>query len=135
MSWLRPLKNTRLAGSRASSALFIGLFAALSLSFLPTPAPGQAPAPGGFKDLQVLPKDISKADLKAIMKKQAKALGVDCDHCHNEPNMEADTDKKTIAREMMRMTAELNKKYHTTTNGKVTCMTCHRGKARPEEQQ
>jgi hypothetical protein len=49
--------------------------------------------------------------------------------------MEADTEKKRIARDMMRMTAELNKKYRATTNGKVTCMTCHRGKARPEDPQ
>jgi hypothetical protein len=104
----------------------------------PPAAAAQAatPAPSGggvFKDLQVLPKDITKAQLKTIMKEQSKALGVDCDHCHKEPDMAADTPKKAIAREMMRMQSEINKKYRTSTNGKVTCWSCHRGQARPPE--
>jgi len=108
----------------------------LGLSLGLTSARAEAPAkPAGketFKDLQVLPKDISRPDLKAVMRTQARALGVDCDFCHKEPNMEADTDKKTISREMMRMTAELNKKY-AATKAKVTCWTCHRGAATPAE--
>lgn len=68
-------------------------------------ANGGGASPGscrsGGSDLQVLPKTISKADLKAVMKLQSKALGVDCDFCHKSPNMEADTDHKKVAREMM----------------------------------
>lgn len=117
------------------AALLCGLGGSLWL--LPTAA-AQAPAPagagaGGFKDLQVLPKTISKADLKAVMKLQSKALGVDCDFCHKSPNMEADTDHKKVAREMMQMVNDINKKYPTTMK-KVSCWTCHRGRGEPEKQ-
>jgi len=44
-----------------------------------------------FKNLQVLPKNIGKDELKAIMKAQSKALGVDCDHCHDMPDADKDT--------------------------------------------
>lgn len=84
-----------------------------------------------FQNLQVLPKTISKADLKKIMKAQNKALGVDCSFCHVEPDMAKDIGHKKIAREMMRMTEEINKKYPTL-KGNMTCMTCHRGKAEPD---
>lgn len=83
------------------------------------------------KNVQVLPKTISKDEIKAIMKKQADALGVDCDHCHAVPDMEKDTEHKGVARQMMRMADDVNKKYF---KGeiKVTCVTCHRGKEKPD---
>lgn len=102
-------------------------------------APAQAgkpapPAGGGFwKDLQILPKNISKDELKKTMKAMSKDLGVDCSFCHEEPNMEKDTNKKKLAREMMQMTGDINKKYPSTMK-KVTCFTCHRGKEEPERQ-
>jgi hypothetical protein len=85
-----------------------------------------------FKNLQVLPKNISKDELKAVMKAQSKALGVECDHCHDMPDAEKDTDHKKIAREMMKMTAEINDKFIKDPKNKVVCATCHRGKAEPE---
>lgn len=104
-------------------------------------APAQAgkpanppPTGGGFwKDLQILPKNISKDELKKTMKAMSKDLGVDCSFCHEEPNMEKDTNKKKLAREMMQMTSDINKKYPSTMK-KVTCFTCHRGKEEPERQ-
>lgn len=84
-----------------------------------------------FKDLQVLPKNITKPELKAIMKAQSKALGVECEFCHRPPNMAEDTKHKQVAREMMRMTDELNQKWPSAKK-KVTCMTCHRGKEEPD---
>ena len=107
---------------------------ALALAQAPKPAGPAAPATATaqFKDLQVLPKDIAKADLKAIMKNISKALGTDCEHCHREPDMAADTDKKKVAREMMLMTTAINAKYPMTMK-KVTCWTCHRGKAEPDK--
>jgi hypothetical protein len=97
--------------------------------------PAGAPAAGGgaWKDLQVLPKNISKDELKKIMKSMSKDLGVDCSFCHEEPNMEKETNKKKLAREMMQMTSDINKKYPATMK-KVTCWTCHRGKEEPEKQ-
>jgi hypothetical protein len=134
MPWRHPRK-TPFALALCGLALCLVATSAFAQAPPPPPPPlAVAPAgPGVFKDLQVLPKDTTKAQIKAIMKEQSKALGVDCDHCHKEPDMAADTPKKTIAREMMKMTAELNKKYRSTTNGKVTCWSCHRGAMRPAE--
>lgn len=143
-----PLAPRKTPRALVLCRLALGLAAPLAVQLVATSAFAQAPpaaasgaatgaaatgGPGVFKDLQVMPKDVTKAQLKAVMKEQSKALGVDCDHCHKEPDMAADTPKKTIAREMMRMTAELNKKYRSTTNGKVTCWSCHRGEKRPAE--
>jgi hypothetical protein len=90
----------------------------------------------GFKNLQVLSKTISKEELKAQMKGQAKSLGVECDFCHEVPDMASDkNEKKAIARKMIAMTAELNEKYiRPLKDGSkhlVTCGTCHQGKESP----
>jgi hypothetical protein len=95
-------------------------------------AEGPAPAPSMWKNLQVLPKTIAKDQIKAMMKAQSRALGVECDHCHEAPNMDVDTKNKKIAREMMRMTSEINQKFLKGMDDKVTCATCHRGKEKPE---
>ena len=89
-----------------------------------------------FKNLQVLPKTISKEELKTYMKAQSKALGVECDFCHDVPDMASDkNDKKNIARKMLAMTAELNDKYIKLLKGGekhlVTCGTCHQGHESP----
>jgi photosynthetic reaction center cytochrome c subunit len=59
------------------------------------------------------------------------SLGVDCEFCHVQGKFEAD-DKgaKKTAREMMAMTAAINKNSF---GGRlqVTCNTCHRGSERP----
>ncbi len=90
----------------------------------------------GPKNLMVLPKSSTKEQIKAIMKEQSKALGVECDYCHDVPDMAADTNKmKLLAREMMKMTAEINGKYikglKDAEKNQVTCGTCHRGKETP----
>jgi len=96
--------------------------------------PGSPAGGGAWKDLQVLPKNISKDELKKIMKSMSKDLGVDCSFCHDEPNMEKDTNKKKLAREMMQMTSEISRRYPSTMK-KVTCWTCHRGKEEPDKRQ
>lgn len=98
-----------------------------------------------YKNLKVLPKNISKPQLDSVMKHFTVALGVKCTFCH-EQNAETKafdfvTDKnkhKIIARDMMKMTAKLNKKYFhesaktpIASNLEVTCFTCHNGKAHP----
>ena len=114
---------------------------------------GVAAADAVFKNLQVLPKDTDKPTLKKIMKEQAKALGVECDYCHKEPNMADETDHKKLTRDMMKLVAEINggtfkadakaagpkplvkaREYYTKKlAGKkdVTCNTCHQGKEEP----
>ena len=55
---------------------------------------------------------MSKDELKAYMKAQSKALGVECDFCHDVPDMASDkNEKKLIARKMMQMTNEINDKW------------------------
>lgn len=114
--------------------LGLGVLAtAACLLFLPTPAvEAQGAAPSIWKDVQVLPKTITKPELKALMKTMSKDLGVDCEFCHKENDFAQDTNHKKTAREMMRMVEEMNKKYPTTMKG-VTCYSCHRGKQEPDK--
>jgi hypothetical protein len=90
----------------------------------------------GMKNLQVLPKATTKEKVKEIMKAQAKALDVECDYCHDVPDMASDAnEKKKVAREMMKMTAEINAKWirglKDGEKNAVGCNTCHRGKSTP----
>lgn len=138
---------------KPNSRLIAHLCLALGLSSLAL-GPMVFAQAGGFKNLQILPKDISKQDLKKIMKQQSKALGVECEFCHNSDDMAADGNKhKKIGREMMKLTDDINKGtlkaekpagskelvkafeyYNKKLAGKkdVTCQTCHNGKEKPE---
>ncbi len=71
-----------------------------------------------FKNLQILPKDISEHDLDSVMHHFSQSLGVRCDFCHvrNEAEKKmdfaADTKpEKNIARKMMLMAIDINKNY------------------------
>lgn len=103
----------------------------LSLAWLGMGGAPRAYAEDGGKNLKVL-KGMSKADIKKNMKGIAGALGVQCDHCHDTDDMAKDTPKKEAARQMMLMTADLNKKYFKGEN-KVGCITCHNGKPEPKK--
>src|SRR5688572_20441452 len=70
-----------------------------------------ASAGDGGKNLKILPKTMTKAEIKKLMKGIADALGVQCDHCHNTDDMSQDTKMKEKAREMMTMTAAINKNH------------------------
>src|SRR5437762_1385492 len=90
----------------------------------------------GLKNLQVLPKNTTKEQIKEIMRAQAKALDVECDFCHDVPDMSSDAKaEKKVARQMMKMTAEINDKWikglKDAEKNRVTCGTCHRGKDTP----
>lgn len=93
-----------------------------------------------FSNLKVLPKDISDDDLKDVMRNFNASLGVKCGFCH-APGADGKMDfasdangKKNLAREMMKMTKNINKKHFGTKNPaefKVNCMTCHNGNTHP----
>ena len=107
-----------------------------------------ASKPEGNKErnLKVLPKDISNADLDSVMGGYAKALNVNCDFCHAENKTKTDIDfasddkpEKEITRMMMKLTATINKDYFDYTivykageTMAVSCYTCHDGFPRPE---
>ena len=99
------------------------------------------------RNLKVLPKDIRDADLDSIMETYSKQLNVACDFCHanskvNKNDLDYSLDdkpEKEITRQMMRMTAAINKDFFDYTivykGGEemaVSCFTCHDGFARPE---
>jgi len=104
-----------------------------------------SPAPRLYKNLKILPKDITKHQMDSVMEHFTKSLGVKCTFCHvrNEAQGSFDfpndsIEHKRIARDMMRMQIALNKKYFNIKNAKkidtkleVTCYTCHNGKAHP----
>jgi Photosynthetic reaction centre cytochrome C subunit len=71
-----------------------------------------------YKNLKILPKDISDNDLDSVMHHFTASLGVKCNYCHvrNEAIKKMDfasDDKpeKLIARKMMLMAIDINTKY------------------------
>jgi hypothetical protein len=103
-----------------------------------------APPEVKYKNLKVLPKNTNKQTLDSIMSHFSRSLGVRCNFCHIRSNdaqrnfdfADDSSAHKIIARDMMRMTAKLNKKYfkeEVKKTGKleVTCFTCHNGKEHP----
>lgn len=104
--------------------------------------------PAQQRNLKVLPADISDAKLDSLMKTYTVALGVNCKFCHAENigfpgglNYASDAQPmKESARKMIEMTFNLNKTwfYFDSTRkvvdlNVVTCNTCHRGEAFPEQ--
>jgi len=100
-----------------------------------------------FKNLKVLPKNITDKQLDAVMDEWGAALGVRCNFCHtrNEETKKMDfaldgKPEKDMARQMYRMAADINKKYFKAEKDSigrvmemgVNCNTCHKGSAHPE---
>lgn len=105
-----------------------------------------------FKNLKVLPQDISEKQLDSLMDSYNKALNVSCDFCHSKEkdlsfvnatsdrlDFAADNQMKEEARRMIRLTIDINKNYFKfDTTGRadhllnvITCNTCHRGNPFP----
>lgn len=96
----------------------------------------------GGVNLQVLPKDIPRQELIAIMRSFNRSLGVKCNFCHvpaaNGKDLDFPSDAnehKQIARVMIRMTQAINNDYIARVSDddddRVTCYTCHRGAEEP----
>ena len=126
-------------------------------SVLPATLTSQLPAKP--ENLQVLPKDMPTDSVVAMMRGFAMSLGVRCTFCHVEREAPAgapaaggpggggpfqnfdfkndEKDHKKIARIMLKMVDSINNKFlasipdrdNPPTN--VTCVTCHRGLAKP----
>lgn len=83
-----------------------------------------------YKNIQVL-KDIPADQLIPAMEFIAASLGVECEFCHVEKQMEKDDKKeKKTARKMIAMELAIDKDQFDG-NLDVTCYTCHRGSAHP----
>ena len=96
------------------------------------------------KNLKVLPKNISEEELTKVMRGFNAALGVKCGYCHapktnGEKGMDFASDanpKKNAARQMIKMTSKINKKYfkkeHKGLVKNISCETCHNGQSEPK---
>ena len=100
-----------------------------------------------FTNLKVLPNDISPKALQQIMVDEFQdGLGVGCNFCHANEKGSLHLDyasdekpEKEIARSMMRMAMDINKKYFEVEHPvigdslmAVSCNTCHHGVAHPD---
>jgi len=106
------------------------LLAPLSLLAQRGGAPAAIPA-GPPKNLKILPADVN---IQRTMGNIRTALGVQCNFCHAAGDFASDDNpKKAVARNMMRITADLNAGFP---DGKqhVTCYTCHLGDATPKRE-
>lgn len=132
-----------------------GVFAvAASLTFAQAPAAG-GPGRGGPQqnNLQVLPKNWTGQQVRAVMSTFTESLGVQCSHCHSVdptapppaagrgPALDYALDgkpEKDISRKMIQMVMALNEDTKglgdTAVVEKVTCYTCHAGSATPARQ-
>jgi len=132
-----------LFGKKTLVAIIAGLF---MLAGIAATKPPEAPK---YKNLKILPKNISKEDLDKVMDHFKAALGVKCSFCHAPSKDTAqkwpdfasdDKPEKLIARKMMKMTSKINKKFFSDNKNEqgvavpaVECMTCHRGSPHPDE--
>ena len=105
-----------------------------------------APADPTYKNLKVLPKNITHDELDSVMHFFNNSLGVKCNFCHaaqkdNARKLDFASDEKgekNAARDMMRMTNRINKKFfHYKKDADhpvppITCISCHHGNPHPE---
>ena len=96
-----------------------------------------------YTNLKVLPKKITSSEMESVMYFIDRQLGVNCMYCHVPKKnvfpkrMDFASDEKPekkIAREMLKMTIKINKKYFGAEDDqqayrkpKMWCKTCHRG--------
>lgn len=108
----------------------------------------QQPEPKKLKNIKVFPSTATYKEVDHAMDQYKVDLGVKCNYCHapekdNPRKMDMPSDAnpmKEVAREMIRMTNEMNQKYiatikHTESDSTkiqlITCNTCHRGVPKP----
>lgn len=101
--------------------------------------------PDSLINMHVMPRSTPVMDVIGTMRNFTSALGVRCQFCHvgqeGQPLAQFDfaSDQKRnkiVARQMMRMVADINKRLDTIPARSqpgvtATCMTCHRGVSRP----
>lgn len=123
-----------------SLLVLVVAFASQSFSYV-----NQRP-PKVLKNIKAFPSTMTYNEVDHEMDIFKVALGVKCNYCHAQtkesaPRLDMSSDDnptKEIARDMIRMTRDLNEKYMSKLahNNKeplqtITCNTCHRGAAKP----
>lgn len=136
------MKTNKIIASLGALALMFSIFSFTTASHIDT---GKEISDPQWKNLKVLPQNISEDSLKGLMRGYNAALGVKCNFCHAEnpetKKMDFASDakkEKDFARHMIVMTRELNAKNFNWENAKnpeminvVTCVMCHRGNESP----
>jgi hypothetical protein len=111
------------------AAFAVGMAVAPMLATAQT-APAAHTAGQTMKNVQVM-KDVAVEDWNPMMNLIGGSLGVRCEHCH-AATLDSDAKPaKVTARNMMKMTREINDRNF---GGAVvvTCNTCHQGNLRPQ---
>ena len=110
--------------------IIAGLAAVFAAQFAGAQTPEGKTAEQVYKNIQQL-KGTPADQLQAAMQFISVSLGVECEACHVAGKFDADDkNNKKTAREMMAMTAALNKDSFRGRQ-EVTCYTCHRGSLHP----
>ncbi|STD55134.1 c-type cytochrome [Empedobacter falsenii] len=136
------MKTNRIMASFGVVALMFSIFSFTTSRQIDT---GKAISSSEWKNLKVLPQNISEDSLKGLMRGYNAALGVKCNFCHAEnpetKKMDFASDakkEKEFARHMIVMTRDINAKNFNWENSKnpeminvVTCVMCHRGNESP----
>lgn len=145
---------------RHAAALVVALALGAAMTVLaqapsPLPPPPGAGAPGARgpgmsppeeppKNLQVLPKDLTRRQVIEIMRGFTAALDVECTFCHvaKDPKdfstvdfASDDKEEKRNARVMIGMVKAINENYISKVampgDAEVRCVTCHHGQPHP----
>ncbi len=107
--------------------------------------PAQKFPPDSLVNTAVIPRSTPVVQVIGMMRNFTSFLGVRCSYCHEGSegqdltryDFASDTKRpKVVARQMMRMVDEINRRLDTLPERapqglRVTCGTCHRGVARP----
>ena len=138
--------NTTIMPFNRKIVATVGLLSIVVLGAMTSMTP-KKPQDEGFKNLKVLPKNISGDNLHKVMEEWEHSLGVHCNFCHvrNEETKKMDwasdaKPEKEMARDMFKMMNKINQKYFHAKKDSlgmimqsgVNCNTCHRGTAHPE---
>ena len=87
------------------------------------------------KNLKIYPKGTDTSVIKKDMKEMSKALGVECDFCHDLDAFDKDLEHKKVGRTMMKLTATINTRLKKDGfKDEVRCVTCHAGEKKPKRQ-
>lgn len=91
--------------------------------------------PVQYKNLKILPQNITEQQLNSVMNAWSTALGFRCQDCHYTPTGQFDdidfaddrVENKQTAREMAEMVLSINQQHFAARDQNVTCYTCHHG--------
>jgi hypothetical protein len=113
-----PIREiSRTGGSMKVLPLALVLVLILGCTTTAQTTPAVQQAPSQFKNVQVLPKTLTRPELIAIMRTFTRGLGVRCNHCHvvteTTPEEKLDfpsdaKEEKRVARVMIQMTQQIN---------------------------